>query len=453
MNNDVNAKWPKLPVALKKIAIDPTSDDYELMCSNYFVTGRPKLILRATTERDVIASIQYVKKIRENVSHSIPFSFRSGGHGISMASVNDGGIILDISQLNSVTVTDAEQGLVQVQAGAVWGDVAEALRPFNLIISSGDFGDTGVGGLATGGGIGLLVRRLGLTIDHIVSARLVTADGEIRVTDHQKYPDLFWGIRGGNSQLGMVTAFTFKASKLVEEKSDISLPFTVQTIESQTSNLTKFIQQWQSWITHASSKMSSNLMLTAENRNTVHINASNFWAGSINSDAKALFKSALSLSEVNKHQLETKSYAELVKAPHIPHSGQQPVFVKNILLDAMNPNIGDIISKILVSPGIIGIEMRAIDGPLNTINADETAWHDRKAKVFLAMWLQKDTEPHAKEVFGPLQDLGTGVYSSYSSDLSIEESQRIWPEETGRKLRKLITKYDPQHLFNQGHYW
>ena len=118
----------------------------------------------------------------------------------------------------------------------------------------------------------------------------------------------------------MVTAFTFKASKLVEEKSDISLPFTVQTIESQTSNLTKFIQQWQSWITHASSKMSSNLMLTAENSNTVHINASNFWAGSINSDAKALFKSALSLSEVNKHQLETKSYAELVKAPHIPHS-------------------------------------------------------------------------------------------------------------------------------------
>ena len=117
-------------------------------------------------------------------------------------------------------------------------------------------------------------------------------------------------------------------------------------------------------------------MLTAENRNTIHINASNFWAGSINSDAKALFKSALSLSEVNKHQLETKSYAELVKAPHIPHSGQQPVFVKNILLDAMNANIGDIISKILVSPGIIGIEMRAIDGPLNTINADETAWHD-----------------------------------------------------------------------------
>lgn len=75
MNNDVNATQPKLPVALKKIAIDPTSDDYELMCSNYFVTGRPKLILRATTERDVSASIQYVKKLEKMLATVFRFHF------------------------------------------------------------------------------------------------------------------------------------------------------------------------------------------------------------------------------------------------------------------------------------------------------------------------------------------------------------------------------------------
>ncbi|MFM9596948.1 FAD-binding oxidoreductase, partial [Streptomyces scabiei] len=119
--------------------------------------------------------------------------------------------------MNEVTIVDEKSGLVRIQAGALWGDVAKSLNPYQLVISSGDFGDTGVGGLATSGGIGLLVRNSGLTIDHIIGASLVTSDGECHWIDEKHEPDLFWAIRGGSSQVGIVTEFLFKADRLVTQ--------------------------------------------------------------------------------------------------------------------------------------------------------------------------------------------------------------------------------------------
>src|SRR5690606_28429421 len=168
----------------------------------------PGLVLRPATAQQVAEAITYAR------SQDVPLAVRSGGHGISGRSTNDGGIVVDVGALDKVEVLDRERRLVRVGAGARWGDVARALSPHGLAISSGDYGDVGVGGLATAGGQGFLARSYGLTLDHVVGAEVALADGRIVRADAGQHPDLFWGLRGAGGNLGVVTAFELEAAEL-----------------------------------------------------------------------------------------------------------------------------------------------------------------------------------------------------------------------------------------------
>ena len=132
---------------------------------------------------------------------------RSGGHGISGRSTNDGGIVIDLARLDGMEVLDSSRRLVRIGAGARWKDVAAFLAPHGWALSSGDYGGVGVGGLATAGGIGWLVREHGLTIDHVRAVELVLADGSIVRADATEHSDLFWAVRGAGANVGIVTAF------------------------------------------------------------------------------------------------------------------------------------------------------------------------------------------------------------------------------------------------------
>ena len=142
----------------------------------------------------------------------LPFSVRSGGHGVSGRSTNHGGIVLDLAAMNDIALPGSGTGLVRVEPGAQWLDVARMLQPHGLGISSGDYGGVGVGGLATAGGAGWLVREHGLTIDHVRAVEMVLADGSSVRADATTRPDLFWAVRGAGSNFGVVTAFEIAAS-------------------------------------------------------------------------------------------------------------------------------------------------------------------------------------------------------------------------------------------------
>lgn len=137
-----------------------------------------------------------------------PFAIRSGGHGISNIATNDGGTVIDLRHLDHVEHVGS--ATVAIGAGARWGAVARSLYGWGLTLTSGDSGDVG-GGLATTGGIGLLGRVQGLTIDRIRAAEVVTADGRILRVSHDEHPDLFWAIRGAGANVGIVTRFEFEA--------------------------------------------------------------------------------------------------------------------------------------------------------------------------------------------------------------------------------------------------
>src|SRR4051794_16744971 len=151
--------------------IRPGDDGYDEAAGVFFATGRPALIVRPRDIDDVAGALRHA--VREGLAVAV----RSGGHSALGHGTNTGGMVLDLAHLDQVELLDAERRLVRVGGGARWGQVAAALQPHGLGLTSGDTVEVGVGGLTLGGGMGWMVRKHGLTIDNLVGARVVTADG------------------------------------------------------------------------------------------------------------------------------------------------------------------------------------------------------------------------------------------------------------------------------------
>jgi FAD/FMN-containing dehydrogenase len=174
---------------------------------NAMVDKRPALIARCTTADDVAAAIRFAR------ARDLPLAVRGGGHNWGGLASADDGVVIDLSPMNAVVV-DAKTATVRVGGGAVWGEVDAATGPHNLAVPTGIISTTGVAGLTLGGGHGYLSRRHGLTIDNLLSAKMVLADGSMATASADDNPDLFWAIRGGGGNFGVVTEFTFQAHPL-----------------------------------------------------------------------------------------------------------------------------------------------------------------------------------------------------------------------------------------------
>jgi FAD/FMN-containing dehydrogenase len=163
----------------------------------------PRLIARCTSATDVRAVLALASQ------RGLPVSIRGGGHSVAGHGVCDGGLSVDLSLMRGVQV-DRRTGLVAVQGGATWADVDRATQPHGSAVPGGIVSHTGVGGLTLGGGLGYLVRRYGLTIDSLIDADVVTAEGNHITADRSTEPELFWGLRGGGGNFGVVTRFGFR---------------------------------------------------------------------------------------------------------------------------------------------------------------------------------------------------------------------------------------------------
>ncbi|HYU49780.1 MAG TPA: FAD-binding oxidoreductase, partial [Candidatus Limnocylindria bacterium] len=171
---------------------------------NAMVDKRPGAILRCTSTADVVAAVNVAR------ANGLPPSIRCGGHSVSGKALSDGGLTIDMGGIREVTV-DAEHRLVHAGGGCLLGDIDEATAPHGLIVPAGIMSETGVAGLALGGGIGWFSRKHGLTCDQFVSLELVLASGEVINVSATEHPELFWALKGGGGNFGVVTRFTFRA--------------------------------------------------------------------------------------------------------------------------------------------------------------------------------------------------------------------------------------------------
>jgi FAD/FMN-containing dehydrogenase len=170
---------------------------------NGMINKRPRLIAQCVDVADVMAAVDHG---REN---GLLTAIRGGGHNGAGLGTCDGGLVIDLSRMKGIRVDPAAKK-VRVEAGCVWGDVDHATHPFGLAVPCGFISTTGVAGLALGGGIGYLTRQYGLTIDNILSVDMVLADGSFVTANDTENPELFWAVRGGGGNFGVVTSFEFK---------------------------------------------------------------------------------------------------------------------------------------------------------------------------------------------------------------------------------------------------
>lgn len=186
--------------------IEPADAPYEeaRKVFNAMIDRKPRLIARCADVADVIAAVNFGRE------HKLRVSIRGGGHNAAGLGVCDDGLVIDLSLIKYVRVDPAARE-VRVGGGNTWGEVDHAAHAFGLAVPSGIISTTGVGGLTLGGGIGHLTRKYGLTIDNLLAADVVTADGKFVVASAEENPELFWALRGGGGNFGVVTSFLFRA--------------------------------------------------------------------------------------------------------------------------------------------------------------------------------------------------------------------------------------------------
>ncbi len=194
---------------LRGRVIAPGDADYDeaRKVYNAMIERRPRLIVRCADVADVISSVKFARE------QGIRLAIRSGGHNAAGLGVCDNGLVIDLAGIKYTRVDPTER-TVTAGAGCTWGDIDHATHAFGLATPSGIISTTGVGGLTLGGGIGHFTRKCGLTIDNLFSADVVLADGRFVHANADENPDLFWALRGGGGNFGVMTAFTFKLHEI-----------------------------------------------------------------------------------------------------------------------------------------------------------------------------------------------------------------------------------------------
>jgi FAD/FMN-containing dehydrogenase len=189
--------------------IGPEDGDYDEARSiwNGAIDRRPACIARCVGVADVVAAVGFARE------RDLLVGVRSGGHGVGGHAICDGGLVIDLSPMRGIRV-DPETRTARAEAGVLWGDLDRETQLFGLATVGGIVTHTGIAGLTLGGGIGWLMRKHGATVDNLLSADVVTAKGEIVTASEEENPDLFWAIRGGGGNFGIVTSFEYRLHRV-----------------------------------------------------------------------------------------------------------------------------------------------------------------------------------------------------------------------------------------------
>ncbi|HEY8584151.1 MAG TPA: FAD-binding oxidoreductase, partial [Capillimicrobium sp.] len=414
-------------------AIEPGDRAYAKVRDTYVRRGAPGLVLRPSTPEQVAEALAYARR------QAVPLAVRSGGHGISGRSTNDGGIVLDVGRLDAIELLDPATGRFRVGPGARWGDVAQALQPHGLAMSSGDYGDVGVGGLATAAGVGFLGRKHGLTIDHVVAAEVVLADGTLVRADAEHRPDLFWALRGAGGNFGIVTSLELEAYPV----GDVVL--AVMTYDA--SDTAAFLQRWGAAVEAAPRELTSFLHLSTARRQPIAQTYTVVATADAGAAAQALTP-LLDAGPLLRQQAHQLPYAAVVPPQGLEHPAGPGPFLRAGLVDHLTPDVAGAIGRLAASGAAWLIQVRQVGGAINDVAPDATAYAHRHQNFSVSA---------AGHAMGTLNDRWDaevhphvdGLYLSFDTDTRPERLRDAFPGATLDRLRDLKAAYDPDGVFNQ----
>ncbi|MFF8360093.1 LLM class flavin-dependent oxidoreductase [Streptomyces chartreusis] len=428
--------YDSIPPSLTEKVVEPGDAAYEGVRHTYIRTGSPALVIQALNADDVVTALAYAR------SQGVEVSVRSGGHGISGRSTNDGGIVIDLSKMNSVEVIDRAARRVRIEPGARWGNVARALAPHGLAISSGDYGDVGVGGLATAGGLGYLARRYGLTIDHITAVEIVVADGRTLRVDADHYSDLFWAIRGAGGNFGIVTAFELQAQEITEVVS--------ATIVVDATDTAGFLLEWGQLVEAAPREVTSFLsLLPARRGGPVTGQITLVYASGDVEGAQNALTPFLNIAPVLDQQAHLAPYHVIVAPPGNRHRGQGMEDTHSGLLEHITPQAATTIEEMVKSGDILIMQFRSMGGAVHDVPKGAMAWSHRTQHFSVIAATAPVYASRLDVHWERLRPLLNGMYLSFETSTDPARLLDAFPQPALARLRALKAVWDPDGVFNR----
>ena len=428
-----------LPPQLADVAHGPGDDVYAAAATVYVRTGSPALVVRPETPDQVAAAIQHATAER------LPVSIRSGGHSVQAWGTNDDGLVIDMSSFAGVEVLDGDR--VRVGAGARWGDVASTLATRGLSLTSGDTKSVGVGGLTTGGGIGWMVRNHGLTIDSLVAADIVTADGRALHLTETENADLFWAIRGGGGNFGVLTAFEFVPQRVTTVHAGM--------IMYAPDDVPGLLHGWMDAHRNGPEELNSTLVFFPELGDPMPpagLMGLVCYAGADEAAAAAAFAPLLSLGTVRMSQIDQKPYADVLEEAHPPPGVRS--MASSTLVERVDDQVVDAVDRYYAGGTTERMMfVRQLGGAVNRVAPDATAFAHRNVEALVLGGLFAPADTSDGELLERLQPfeefhgLGVGSYPGFVATDLPEDVQRIYPPATLARLREVKRAHDPDNVF------
>ncbi|HKP51759.1 MAG TPA: FAD-binding oxidoreductase [Chloroflexia bacterium] len=442
-----NAIISDLRAVLKGRVITPEDPGYDEARTVFLgsIDRRPAAIIRVADANDVSRVISLARET------GLELAVRSGGHSAAGHGVTDGGIVLDLSEMKVLEI-DVERRTAWAETGLTAGEYTNAVGAYGLATGFGDTGSVGIGGITLGGGIGYLVRKHGLTIDSLIAADIVTADGQLLHVDAETHPDLFWAIRGGGGNFGVATRFQFRLCEVGTVVGGMMiLPATPDIIASFISESEAAPEE----LTTIVNVMPAPPMpfISAEHHGKLVILALMTYAGGVEEGQRAIapFR-ALATPIVD--MVRSMPYPQIYPPDE---EGYHPVAItRTLFMDVIDRDVSErIIDHLKASTAVMAVaQLRVLGGAMARVPVEATAFAHRKSRIMVnvaVIYGQPDEsavhEVWANSFAAALRQGDARAYVNFLGDEGESRVREAYPGPTWERLAAIKRRYDPTNLF------
>jgi FAD/FMN-containing dehydrogenase len=406
---------------------------------NGMIDHRPKLILQCASVGDVVTAVRTARE------RDLEIGVRCGGHNIAGLAVPHGGLMIDLTTMGRVTV-DPVTRRARVQGGAMLGALDRASQAFGLATTAGNVSHTGVGGLTLGGGTGWLARQYGLACDNVMSCTVVTAAGDVVRASADEHPDLFWGLRGGGGNFGIVVEFEFRLHPVGTRALVAELTFPLERAAAT-------LRGWRDLAEEAARPAT----LTADISGGAVI-LGYVWAGDPEA-GRALLPALRSIGVPNDEVVRELCYLELqIRDDSIEGHSYRRYWKGHYLPGLSDGAIGALVDRDLTDANLPDVSLQAYGGAIADVDDDATAFSYRRTcfeYVAAAAWSDPGEDSlrmgAARREAAKLEPYAVGAYVNALSDEGASGVRRAYSEAKRVRLTSVKDAYDPDNVFHLNH--
>ena len=420
---------------------------------NGYIDKRPRVVARCKGVADTLTAVRFAR------SQNLLTAVRGGGHNVAGFGTCDGGIVIDLSAMKGMRV-DPEARTARAQPGLTWGEFDRETQAFGLATTGGLVTTTGIAGFTLGGGIGWLMRKHGLTSDNLISADVVTADGRLLTASSASHPDLFWALRGGGGNFGIVTSFEYRLHPV----GPVVLGGAVFHPAAKAREVLRFYNRWAATLPDEMTSMVAFItapplpFIPARLHGTPMIAVAACHAGSVE-DGQRVAQPLIAFGPPEVAHVGPVPYRILqgmfdASAPRGIHSYWKTHYVADLSDTAIDALVAETAKMRSLSP-FTTLHIHHLEGAVGRVAPDATAFRHRSPRYamnIVGLWTAgEQPDPHiawVRRTFDAVQPFATGApYLNFLGDEGADRVRAAYGAETYDRLAGIKHRYDPANFF------